>query len=123
MSQPDPPSPDAVPTDKYFKKAKEVLLTAAMDAASKIRLDAKVIGAYYEGLLKESDRAAGIFAFAFLESQITEIFAQLLDPNISGGIPTILGQNGILNTVSARLRAVSERTESVGGFPNQLVSD
>jgi hypothetical protein len=104
MSQPDPPLRDAIPTEQDFKRATEILLTSAMNGASQIQLDATDVGNYYQGLLRESDRAAGILAFAFIESQITEIFSQHIDPNISGGIATILGQSGILNTVSARFK-------------------
>jgi DNA-binding MltR family transcriptional regulator len=93
-----------VPSDRDRELAFEALISAAMADASKIILDPNDVPEYYQGLLIESDRAAGILAFAFIESQLSELFAQHLDPDISGGIPSIIGQNGILDSVGSRLK-------------------
>lgn len=58
---------------------------------------------FYEGLLLESERSMGILAFAFIESQIDDLFRQNLNPNVQGGIESILGPNGILDTIGSRI--------------------
>lgn len=93
-----------VPTDRDRELAFEALISAAMSDASNVVLNAADLEDYYLGLLTESDRASGILAFTFIESQVGELFAQQLDPNISGGIPSIIGRNGILDSVGSRLR-------------------
>src|SRR5438309_363678 len=93
-----------IPSDRDRELALEALISIAMAEAGKIEVDARDVAEYYQGLLVESDRAAGILAFAFIESQISELFAQHLDPDISGGVASVIGQNGILDSVGARLR-------------------
>jgi DNA-binding MltR family transcriptional regulator len=92
-----------VPTDRDREMALEALLSAAMTDASTVMLNASDFDDYYIGLLTESDRASGILAFTFIETQVSELFAQQLDPTVSGGIPSIIGRNGILDSVGARL--------------------
>lgn len=93
-----------VPTDRDRELAFEALISAAMTDASKVMVNAADLEDYYPGLLTESDSASGILAFTFIESQVSELFAQQLDPDISGGIPSIIGRNGILDSVGSRLR-------------------
>ena len=53
-------------------------------------LDELIVGedvlTYFRGLLTESDRAAGILAFAFIESQISDIFGQHLAKRSPGEV-------------------------------------
>ncbi len=93
-----------VPSDRDRELAFEALISTAIADANKIILNAKDVEEYYRGLLIESDRAAGILAFAFIESQLSELFAQRLDHSISGGISSIIGHNGILDSVGSRLK-------------------
>jgi hypothetical protein len=97
-------SGDVVVTDRDRELAFEFLISTAMKDASKVVLNVCDLHDYYLGLMDESDRASGILAFTFTESQIGELFAQQLDPNVSGGIASIIGRDGILDTVRSRLK-------------------
>jgi DNA-binding MltR family transcriptional regulator len=93
------------PSKAALEAAHEFLVSAAMKAADKIALDkAKDVLPFFEGLLAESDRASGILSFAFIEAQIGEIFSQHLDKDTPGGVQSIIGQNGILDSVGSRLK-------------------
>jgi len=59
---------------------------------------------FYQGLLKESERAIGILAFTYIESQIYEMFGQHLDSDVQGGIGSILGPQGILDAVGKQIK-------------------
>jgi DNA-binding MltR family transcriptional regulator len=97
--------PTVVPSQADLKRASELLMSAAMKVAAKIELsNAKDVLPYFEGLRIESDRASGILSFAFIEAQLSEIFAQHLNKHIPGGIDSIIGQNGILDSVGSRLK-------------------
>jgi DNA-binding MltR family transcriptional regulator len=98
--------PGALPQDRHLETARRLLTDAAMGQAAKIRIPYEDLTAYFSGLKSESDRAAGILAFAFVESQISEIFGQHLDEGIQGGIGSIIGPQGILDSVGAQIRVL-----------------
>ncbi len=92
-------------TEGLRKQAFEFLISSAMADSAKLDLgDPAEIVRYFEALLKESERAIGILAFSFIERKIFELFAQRLDPNVPGGINSILGRNGTLDTVGAQIK-------------------
>jgi hypothetical protein len=103
MSTDELPSAIVV-TDRARELAHQLVMSMILTEARTVAINAIGVPGFYTGLLAESDRAAGILAFTFIESQISELFAQRLDPDISGGISSIIGQNGILDSVGARLR-------------------
>lgn len=96
---------ERVPSDEAMRVAYEFLFSTAMKHCEKAAtMRWEDIGPFYQGLLKESDRAIGILAFTFIESQVYEMFANQLDPEVQGGLESILGPQGILDGVGAQIR-------------------
>jgi DNA-binding MltR family transcriptional regulator len=87
-----------------LKKAHEVLLSVAIADSNRIEIDCEDIVPFYQGLLGESERSLGILAFTFIESQIHDLFSQRLNSKVNGGIESILGPNGILDTVGSQIK-------------------
>jgi DNA-binding MltR family transcriptional regulator len=93
-----------IPTDRAMATAHEFLLSVAMEDSGKVKITSDDIAPFFQGLLTESERAIGILAFAFVESRLFELFSQRLDSSIHGGVESILGPQGILDSVGAQIR-------------------
>jgi hypothetical protein len=90
--------------DDDLKRANDFFFSAAMRHSQKVAtMRGEDIGPFYVGLFAESERSIGILAFTFLESQISEMFAQQLSPEAIGGTEKIIGQRGILDTVGKQI--------------------
>lgn len=93
-----------VVTERHRSDALNILLSVAMENAKSICIRFEDVAPFYQGLFEESERAVGILAFAFIESQIYDLFRQQLDPDVQGGIASIIGPHGILDSVGAQIR-------------------
>lgn len=58
----------------------------------------------FRGLYSENDRSLAIVSYAYIDDRLRDLYSQTLNPQISGGVKSLLDGMGPLNNSSARIQ-------------------
>lgn len=84
--------------------SESIMESVSDDLADKEPLDFEEIRAFFRTLWQESDRAVPIVAFAYLDSLVSRLLGEELNPAIPGGLDSLIGVSGPLGAAGAQFK-------------------
>lgn len=92
-------------TQRAYQRAVEDQIFREIDEENTARPDE--LKAFFEEIWSETDRAFAIVAHSYMDERTKELFEAALNPEISGGVKSLVGPMQPLGTASARVQVAA----------------